>query len=123
LQLFVSLTADNVLSSARSGANKLNVMAGVLLDTDSKGIESAMSMKDRGFASMDPDKQRQIASKGGKTAHQSGVAHQWTREEARVAGRKGGIASRDNKRARAHSPNSIEFVAAAEQKGGDHDGL
>lgn len=52
-----------------------------------------MSTSDRGFASMDREKQREIASKGGKAAHQKGTAHQWTTEEARVAGRKGGRAS------------------------------
>src|SRR5437762_6224208 len=44
----------------------------------------------RGFASMDPEQQRAIASKGGKAAHQQGVAHEWSSEEARAAGRKGG---------------------------------
>ncbi|HEX2535861.1 MAG TPA: KGG domain-containing protein [Chitinophagaceae bacterium] len=44
----------------------------------------------RGFASMDPQKQREIARKGGTIAHQRGVAHKWTQEEAREAGRKGG---------------------------------
>ena len=43
---------------------------------------------------MDPQKQREIASKGGKAAHQKGTAHEFTTEEARVAGRKGGAASR-----------------------------
>ena len=42
---------------------------------------------------MDPAKQREIASKGGKAAHQKGTAHEWTSEEAREAGRKGGMAS------------------------------
>ena len=42
---------------------------------------------------MNRDKQREIASKGGKAAHQKGTAHEWTSEEAREAGRKGGIAS------------------------------
>lgn len=45
-----------------------------------------------GFASMDPDKQREIASKGGKAAHEKGTAHEFTSEEAREAGRKGGQA-------------------------------
>lgn len=44
----------------------------------------------RGFASMDAAKQREIASKGGRAAHQKGTAHQFTPEEARQAGRKGG---------------------------------
>ncbi|ABA19938.1 conserved hypothetical protein [Trichormus variabilis ATCC 29413] len=44
----------------------------------------------RGFASMDEDKQREIASKGGQAAHEKGTAHEFTPEEAREAGRKGG---------------------------------
>jgi uncharacterized protein len=44
----------------------------------------------RGFASMDEDKQREIASKGGQAAHAKGTAHEFTSEEAREAGRKGG---------------------------------
>jgi general stress protein YciG len=48
----------------------------------------------RGFASMSPEKQREIASKGGRAAHQKGTAHEWTSEEARSAGRKGGQISR-----------------------------
>ena len=44
----------------------------------------------RGFASMDEDKQREIASQGGKAAHEKGTAHEFTSEEAREAGRKGG---------------------------------
>jgi general stress protein YciG len=51
----------------------------------------------RGFASMDEEKQREIASKGGKAAHAKGTAHEFTSEEAQAAGRKGGQArSRDN---------------------------
>lgn len=50
----------------------------------------------RGFASMDPDRQKEIASKGGRAAHAKGTAHEWSRDEARAAGRKGGvIVSRD----------------------------
>ena len=52
-----------------------------------------MAKEDRGFASMDRAKQREIASKGGKAAHTKGTAHEWTSEEAREAGRKGGMAS------------------------------
>ena len=44
----------------------------------------------RGFASMDPEKQRKIASKGGKSAHAKGVAHEWNSEEATIAGSIGG---------------------------------
>ena len=52
-----------------------------------------MSTKQRGFASMDREKQREIARKGGKAAHEKGTAHEWDSEEARIAGRKGGEAS------------------------------
>src|SRR6516162_6433139 len=48
----------------------------------------------RGFASMTPEKQREIASKGGRAAHEKGTAHEWTADEARSAGRKGGQVSR-----------------------------
>lgn len=63
----------------------------------------------RGFASMDPDRQREIASRGGRAAHAKGTAHEWTSDEARRAGRKGGEAvSRD----RAH-------MAAIGREGGE----
>jgi len=52
-----------------------------------------MSKEDRGFASMDRTKQREIASKGGRAAHEKGTAHEWSSAEARDAGRKGGMAS------------------------------
>jgi general stress protein YciG len=56
-----------------------------------------MGKEHRGFASMDRDKQREIASKGGRAAHVRGTAHEWTSEQAREAGRKGGLASRLNR--------------------------
>jgi len=43
---------------------------------------------------MSPEKQREIASKGGRAAHEKGTAHEWTADEARQAGRKGGQVSR-----------------------------
>ena len=61
------------------------------------GVEGTVAKEDRGFASMDRSKQREIASKGGKAAHQKGTAHEWTSEEAREAGRKGGMASHRRK--------------------------
>lgn len=51
----------------------------------------------RGFAAMNQEKQRNIASKGGRAAHQKGTAHQFTSEEARAAGRKGGEAVSRNR--------------------------
>jgi general stress protein YciG len=60
-----------------------------------KGRNMTAERKERrGFASMTPEKQREIASKGGRAAHQKGTAHEWTSEEARSAGRKGGQISR-----------------------------
>lgn len=52
----------------------------------------------RGFAAMDPQAQRAIAAKGGRAAHIKGTAHEFTSEEARIAGRKGGEASRGGRR-------------------------
>jgi uncharacterized protein len=45
----------------------------------------------RGFASMDPARQREIASRGGRAAHAKGTAHQWDADAARAAGHKGGV--------------------------------
>jgi general stress protein YciG len=50
----------------------------------------------RGFAAMDQNKQREIARKGGRAAHEQGVAHEWSSQEARDAGRKGGQARGKN---------------------------
>jgi len=44
----------------------------------------------RGFAAMSPERQKQIASEGGRAAHKQGVAHEWNSDEARKAGKKGG---------------------------------
>ena len=69
----------------------------------------------RGFGAMDREKQRQIASKGGKAAHQKGTAHEFTPEEARVAGRKGGMAAHQKGKAHQFTP---EEAAEAGRKGG-----
>lgn len=60
---------------------------------DSKGTDVPVGKAERGFAAMDPNRQREIASEGGRAAHQSGNAHEFTSEEARIAGRKGGQAT------------------------------
>jgi uncharacterized protein len=54
----------------------------------------------RGFAGMDRERQRQISSQGGKAAHQKGTAHEFDSNEAREAGRKGGMVSGGRRRAR-----------------------
>jgi uncharacterized protein len=60
----------------------------------------------RGFAGMDRERQRQISSQGGKAAHQKGTAHEFDSEEAREAGRKGGMVSGGRRRAREQAANT-----------------
>ena len=76
------MASDNQLNQARQG------------NESTQGGKSA-----RGFASMDPERQRAIASEGGRAAHQSGNAHQFSPEEAREAGRRGGQAKSTSKQA------------------------
>ena len=73
-----------------------------------------MAIEDRGFASMDRGKQKEIASKGGKAAHEKGTAHEWTSEEAREAGRKGGMASHRRKQESSDSPPAGELNSPEE---------
>lgn len=68
------------------------------LAATSRATPPAKTSTPRGFAAMEPATQRRIASEGGKASHQSGRGHQWTAEEARAAGRKGGQASRINRK-------------------------
>lgn len=60
----------------------------------------------RGFASMSEEKQREIASKGGKAAHLKGTAHQWSSNEAREAGRRGGQKTQEKRRQHRTDENS-----------------
>jgi general stress protein YciG len=63
-------------------------------DTESKQTQqSSHAHSNQGFASMDPEKQREIASQGGKAAHEKGTAHEWDSKEASEAGKKGGAHS------------------------------
>jgi hypothetical protein len=65
---------------------------------------------------MSPEKQREIASKGGRAAHEKGTAHEWTPDEARNAGRKGGQISRGG-RGRLPAPHVDVTIAAAPAAG------
>ena len=68
---------------------------------------------------MSPEKQREIASKGGRAAHEKGTAHEWTADEARAAGRKGGQISRGG-RGRlvpAPAPSEVSTVGAVSASG------
>ena len=74
--------------------------------------ERRKGTSNRGFAAMDPERQKKIASEGGRAAHKQGVAHEWSREEAREAGRKGGqIVSRNR-----------EHMSEIGRKGGQRSG-
>jgi uncharacterized protein len=83
-----------------------------------------VAKEDRGFASMDRTKQRDIASKGGKAAHQKGTAHEWTSEEAREAGRKGGMASHRRKQQQggdaSDTTSSSDAVADTDDAGSEN---
>jgi general stress protein YciG len=61
--------------------------------------------KPRGFAAMDPKLVSELATRGGKAAHRAGTAHEFTSEEARVAGRKGALATHAKRRAKAAQSN------------------
>lgn len=63
--------------------------------TQASSSSQAPRRSPRGFAAMDPQRQREIASLGGRAAHQSGHAHEFTTEEARAAGRKRHMKSRN----------------------------
>jgi len=63
---------------------------------------------------MSPEKQREIASKGGRAAHLKGTAHEWTSEEARLAGRKGGQISRGG---RGRLPNEGDSFSGSDEAG------
>lgn len=71
----------------------------------------------RGFASMDPQRQREIASEGGRAAHERGTAHEFTSEEAREAGRKGGQARAENRSARQRASAGLASAQSASDSG------
>jgi hypothetical protein len=74
---------------------------------------------------MDPERQRQISSQGGKAAHQKGTAHEFDSEEAREAGRKGGMVSGGRRRSREREPEAtdtekVERTGAEGEAAGGH---
>lgn len=78
-------------NTARKGARSNSNTDGM----DTKELAVKRSAK-RGFAAMDPERQRQIAAQGGRAAHESGNAHQFTSEEARAAGKKSHSSNRSS---------------------------
>jgi hypothetical protein len=88
-----------------------------------QGASQGGGTKNRGFASMDPARQREIASQGGKAAHQKGTAHEFTSEEARRAG----SMSHGNRQSAAASSGSASSTrtsakAASSEQGGNKQG-
>jgi uncharacterized protein len=75
-------------------------------------VNETRTKERRGFASMSAEKQREIASKGGRAAHNKGTAHEWTSDEARTAGRKGGQVSRGG-RGRLSEPRGVPEAGGA----------
>ena len=88
-------------------------MTSIKQENGSQGKRSSS----RGFASMDPQRQREIASEGGRAAHERGTAHEFTSEEAREAGRKGGQARAENRSARQRASNSMAASASSGDSG------
>jgi general stress protein YciG len=81
-----------------------------------QGNNQSSGTRNRGFASMDPARQREIASQGGKAAHQKGTAHEFTSEEARRAG---SMSHGNRQSAEARSPSeSSSSRSASTSKGG-----
>ena len=89
-----------------------------LADTGDKKAERSKAelpkrTANRGFAAMDSEKQKRIAREGGRAAHRQGVAHEWSRDEAREAGKKGGEMVSRNR----------EHMSEIGRKGGQSSGL
>ena len=95
-----------VAGSSASGSS--GAASGTRSDSgvENRGSGTVSRKTPRGFAAMDPQAQRAIAAKGGRAAHQKGTAHEFTSEEARIAGRKGGEASRGGRRSNASSESA-----------------
>jgi hypothetical protein len=108
LQMTVTFSTLNFYCMAQSRENLDNMDNVDNIDDARRQLNTST----RGFASMDPERQRQIAREGGKAAHIKGTAHEFSPEEARNAGRKGGeTVSRDR-----------EHMAEIGRKGGRSSG-
>jgi general stress protein YciG len=86
--------------------------------SNTPGSPSSKGSSNRGFASMDPQRQREIASEGGRAAHEKGTAHEFTSEEARAAGRKGGQARSQSNRNRSMSASNNSDNMSSNSSGG-----
>jgi general stress protein YciG len=96
-------------SSTISGRNESDELFSIERDEKPERKGTA----NRGFAAMTPEKQKRIASEGGRAAHRQGVAHEWSKDEAREAGKKGGqIVSQDR-----------DHMSMIGRKGGQNSGM
>ena len=84
------------------------------MQSNNQGGNQPKRSSSRGFASMDPQRQREIASEGGRAAHERGTAHEFTSEEAREAGRKGGQARAENRSARQRASQSASSDSSSD---------
>lgn len=94
----------NTSISTTYGYSRFDELAHPLLQQFDMNLVERSGKERRGFASMSAEKQREIASKGGRAAHAKGTAHEWSSDEARNAGRKGGMASRGGRGKLPHPP-------------------
>jgi hypothetical protein len=92
-----------------------------IMASSNQGNKQSSGTKNRGFASMDPQRQREIASEGGKAAHQKGTAHEFTSEEARRAGSMS-HGNRQSAESRASSKSSTSASTGGNKQGGSRSG-
>jgi len=102
---------------ARTGLKEMTMASSG--NQGNQGKQGGGDTSNRGFASMDQEKQRDIASQGGKAAHEKGTAHEFSSDEAREAGRQGGKAAHE--KGTAHEFSSEEAREAG-RKGGQASG-
>ena len=99
-----------LMDDQQQDVSRMGDSAGERSQNNERGQRKGTS--NRGFAAMDPDRQKRIASEGGRAAHKQGVAHEWNRDEAREAGRKGGQIVSQNR----------EHMSEIGRKGGQRSG-
>lgn len=107
-------SVSNPSSSGPASSTRLNDATDAP-KTDAGSDDSEKPRRPRGFAAMDRKKVSEIASKGGKAAHAAGTAHQFSSDEARNAGRKGGVAPHVR---RGRGPRASGSVADSESSSG-----
>jgi len=116
--------ADDVTKAgeAKEGATQettINTGAGT---EQEQAAEQRPAPRRRGFAAMDRDRVKEIASKGGRAAHAAGTAHQFNSDEARVAGKKGGMAPHVRRGGVRRRPNGDNTAVKSQTNQGQNDG-